>query len=83
MQLTVLLFGPYADAAGESRVVLPMPDATPPTAGDVLAALAAQRPKLRGMLDAASLAVNQEKVGAQHPVRSDDELAVIGMVSGG
>jgi len=82
MKLTVLLFGPYAEAVKESSVTVDIASSTC-TAGEVKASLAQQYPKLRGLLSAAILSVNHQAVRPDHLVQESDELAVIGMVSGG
>lgn len=82
MKMTVLLFGPYADVVNDSSVTV---DIASPTcsAGEVKALLADQYPMLRGMLSAAILAVNHQAVRPDQVVHESDEIAVIGMVSGG
>jgi hypothetical protein len=49
----------------------------------VIACLAQQQPKLRELLTTARLAVNGEYAAADVVVRARDELAVLGLVSGG
>ncbi|GAB6187741.1 MoaD/ThiS family protein [Thermopirellula anaerolimosa] len=83
MRVEVLLFGPYADKAGRRSVVMELSDPGDRTAGGVLRLLAMRHPELREMLAAAVLAVNHKAVPPTHPVRANDELAVIGLVSGG
>lgn len=83
MKLNVLLFGPYADAAEERAVELELPGRSDCTAADVLLELAERRPKLSDMLGAAMLAVNCTVARPDQRVREGDELAVIGLVSGG
>lgn len=82
MKLTVLLFGPYADTVNDSSVTLEIASSMC-SAGEVKASLAQQYPELSGMLSAARIAVNQQAVQPDHPVHESDELAVIGLVSGG
>jgi len=82
MKMTVLLFGPYADAVKESSVTVDIASSTC-SAGEVKASLGQQYPGLSGMLSAALIAVNHQAVPPGHPVQESDELAVIGMVSGG
>lgn len=82
MKVTVLLFGPYAEAVNDSSVTVDLPSPSC-TAGEVKAQLAEQFPELRGMLEPAVLAVNQQAVRPNHAVSEADELAVIGLVSGG
>lgn len=81
MKMNVLLFGPYAETAGDSSVTVDISSSS--TAGDVKARLGEQYPKLRGMLNAALIAVNHQAVRPSHVVCKTDELAVIGLVSGG
>ena len=83
MTLSVLLFGPYAEAAESDSVEVTLPQNSGCTAGEVLKSLAEQQPALRAMLPAAMLAVNCQCVRPEHPVSAEDELAVIGLVSGG
>lgn len=83
MRVEVLLFGPYAEKAGSRAVSMELADPMQRTAGGVLELLAKQHPELREMLAAAVLAVNHKAVRPSHPVRENDELAVIGLVSGG
>jgi len=83
MKLSVLLFGPYADALQASSVDVELPNGTDPTAGAVMASLAEQQPKLRSMLGPALLAVNCMCVRPESPVCQTDELAIIGLVGGG
>lgn len=80
MQVTVLLFGPQATLAGTREVVV---EAASPTAGAVLEALADSTESLATSLPASRLAVNHEFVDASHAIHPDDEVALIGMVSGG
>lgn len=83
MTYRVLIFGPYAAAMGGPSVEVCCPQAATATAGEVLRHLAEQHPRLGPMLTQAMLAVNQEYVTKDHPVQISDELALIGMVSGG
>ena len=83
MTLNVLLFGPYAEAAQRDSVEVILPGNSGCTAGEVLETLAEQQSALRAMLPAAMLAVNCQCVRPEHPVAEEDELAVIGLVSGG
>lgn len=81
MQVTVLLFGPQATLAGTREITV---EPAEPTAGSVLAALAtAAAEPLVGSLGTSRLAVNHEFAEDTHPIRPGDEVALIGMVSGG
>lgn len=83
MKLNVQLFGPLADAAGRQVVQLEVPAGRGLDAGGVLRGLAEACPELRPMLGASRLAVNCAFAAPEDPVRESDELALIGMVSGG
>lgn len=83
MTVRVLLFGPFADAAGGDHAALALAADRPATAAHVLDALGDAHPPLRPMLSAARLAVNGVLVRADAVVRESDELAVIGLVGGG
>jgi molybdopterin converting factor small subunit len=82
MRVEVLLFGPLADAAGGDRVLIET-DCDRPTSREVLDALADRRPELRGSLATCRLAVNHAFAADETPVEPGDEVAVIGLVSGG
>lgn len=81
MRVEVLLFGPAASAVGRDRVEVSASEGA--TAGDVLGALGAQFPSLKGMMPGARLAVNQSFVGSEAPVCAGDEVALIALVGGG
>lgn len=80
MSVTVLLFGPQAALAGARTLRLDVPCGT--VAG-VRQALAQACPALASSLPASRFAVNQEFAADGDAVRSFDEIALIGMVSGG
>ncbi len=81
MPLRVLLFAGLRERLRSDSAAVELPaDAT---VRDLLAALADQHPALRELLPPCRVAVNQEFVGPEHPVRAGDELAVIPPVSGG
>jgi molybdopterin converting factor small subunit len=80
MTLRVKLFGPEAKAAGTREV------AVTPVAGTCAAlrqALAEKYPALSPLLANCRFAVNHEFVELDHTVKESDEIALIGMVSGG
>lgn len=83
MKVRVLLFGPYADAAGADGVECDLPDGARVTAADIIEALRADAPTLETMLPAARLAVNQRLATPEQVVAESDELALIGLVGGG
>lgn len=81
MSLNIQLFGPLADTAQARTIRIDSP--TPLNAAQVMEEIARVRPQLRPMLGSARLAVNCAFVGPDHVVLASDELALIGMVSGG
>ena len=83
MTLTIQLFGPYAQAVGQNQLLLDCEDREPMTAGMILTALGNKHPAMASKLASARLAVNCQYVAKDHPVKAEDELAVIGFVGGG
>ena len=81
MLVRVLLFGPEAQATGRRDVSL---DVSPPvTCARIKGMLAETLPILAGTIGAARLAVNAEFAPPEQVVHPGDEVALIGMVSGG
>ena len=81
MNLTVKVFGPQARLLGREQVTVALDE--PATCHDVRRALAATEPALAASLDASRFAVNHEYVKDEQRVAADDEVALIGMISGG
>jgi molybdopterin converting factor small subunit len=81
MRVSVLLFGPEAAAAGSARVEVEAPAGS--TCADLREMLAARCPALRPHLPAARFAVNAEFAEPQAIITPADEVALIGLVSGG
>lgn len=81
MTLNVLLFGPLADAAGARAIAVDVAEGS--DVACVLGQLHAAYPRLRSLLGASRLAVNSAFAALNTPVQASDELALIGMVSGG
>ena len=79
--LTVLLFGPQAALAGARELRLPLDSGA--TVAQVRAALGAACPALAPSLPASRFAVNHAFAAETDPVAASDEIALIGMVSGG
>ncbi|MBI4339468.1 MAG: molybdopterin converting factor subunit 1 [Chloroflexi bacterium] len=75
------LFAILREQAGTGATTLVLPEGA--TVADLIAALRGRYPALR--FDAAStmVAVNLEYVSQDHPLRDDDEVALIPPVSGG
>jgi molybdopterin converting factor small subunit len=81
MEISVKLFGPEADLAGQTQVVLNV-DSTA-TCGELRRVLAECQPSLSVRLPSCRFAVNHEFAGDERPVTERDEVALIGLVSGG
>ncbi|MCB9846533.1 MAG: MoaD/ThiS family protein [Phycisphaeraceae bacterium] len=81
MRLRVRLFGAEARVAGADEMRVDVPD--DPTAAGVLAAIGVACPALRDSLSHSRLAVNHEFAPSHASVQPGDEIALIGLVSGG
>lgn len=81
MRVRVLLFGPYAVAANAGHIDVDVPDNA--NASGVLRSISMGFPALAAMVAGARLAVNHSFALDDDAVRAGDELALIGMVSGG
>ena len=79
--LVVQLFAGARDAVGRGEVEVSIGEGC--TAREVGEALVREFPELRELAGRAVLAVNQEFVGAEHPVKPGDEVALIPPISGG
>lgn len=80
MRVKVKLFGPQAALAGTREVEVEVSNAT---AGGVKAALASALPAIAATVGPSRMAINHEFAADADPVRETDEVALIGMVSGG
>ena len=80
VKIGVLLVGAEAAAAGASRIDVTLDQGG--TCEDLRERLG-EHAALRPLLKTARFAVNSEFVASDHPVRAGDEVALIGMVSGG
>jgi len=69
------------DLAGKSSDVLDLDEGA--TVGDALRHCAEQIPKLKNSLASLAVAVNQQYVGVETPLNSNDEVALLPPVSGG
>ncbi|NWF68900.1 MAG: molybdopterin converting factor subunit 1 [Chloroflexi bacterium] len=81
MNVTILFFATLKDLAGQSRLVLTLPDSA--TVADVKRALIAQHPQLSPNLDSAIAAINREYAFPVDAVKEGDEIAFFPPVSGG
>lgn len=81
MKVTVRLFSVAKEIAGFGERELELPDVS--TASDVLTKLDSLDPRLADWRKVFRLAVNQEYVPGDHPLKNGDEVAIIPPVSGG
>ena len=82
MQIRILLFGPQAALAGKRQVDVDLPGPTA-TCGQVRQSLAQVEPRLGDSLAASRFAVNGSYAADDAVVSCADEVALIGLVSGG
>lgn len=81
MTIEVRLFGPQAQLVQRSSVRVVV--AEPATCETLRAGIARAEPKLAPTLAGSRFAVNHEYVAEHAPITEGDEVALIGMVSGG
>lgn len=81
MRISVKLFGAEALAAGAAEAVIDLD--MPATCAELRKAMRAQAPALAASLDWARFAVNGRYASDDEPIGPGDELALIGLVSGG
>jgi molybdopterin converting factor small subunit len=82
MTIDILLFGPLATRAGAGRIAVPVAE-LPVTCQALRDALVQAHPELAEALPLHRFAVNARFAGEDGVVREGDEVALIGMVSGG
>lgn len=82
MRVTVKLFGNEAKLAGQREVAIDLPDEQP-TVASLRTALGQTVPELAAPAKDGRIAVNYEFAQDTTPLHSDDEVALIGPVSGG
>jgi molybdopterin converting factor small subunit len=82
MKLTVRLFGPLAQAARRGGVTVDLAGSSP-TVADLAGILEKLQPALTPMMGVSQFAVNNEFAREDQPLGPDDEIALIGLVSGG
>lgn len=82
MAIEVQLFGPQAQLAGKRTVRVETPRGTL-SAGDLLAILSESEPVLAESIPLSRIAVNHEFAAPDQQINAGDEVALIGMVSGG
>ncbi len=81
MTVLVRLFGPDARSVGEVQVEVELGDAS--TCAALRDELGAKYPSLKGSLDHARFAINGEFAEDSRVIEPGDEIALIGLVSGG
>lgn len=81
VEVRVLLFAQLRDRVGAPEIPLSLPPGS--TGVDLREALGRGTPGLASLLEVSRLAVGQEYVSWDHPLRESDEIAVIPPVSGG
>lgn len=82
MTLTVKIFGPLAAAAGGHELVV-HPQAEPLTCAGLRGFLMQQTPQLAALLPACRFAINHAYADEAQVIHPEDEVALIGLVSGG
>lgn len=82
MRVVVHLFGAEASALRRDRICIEIPEAMPTCAG-LRARLVESEPALADALRTARFAVNHSFAPDSQPIAPGDEVALIGMVSGG
>ncbi|MBM4108744.1 MAG: MoaD/ThiS family protein [Phycisphaerae bacterium] len=81
MNVCVRLFGAEASAAGLDSITVDVDE--PPTCRGVVDAVGRACPALAALLPGVRVALNAEFAPPERPVRPEDEVALIGLVSGG
>lgn len=82
MLARVKLFGPMRQAVGRDELSLAL-QADPPSCAALRTAIRTGEPRLAGLVDACRFAVNGRFAVEEHCLAEDDEIALIGFVSGG
>lgn len=82
MELTVRLFGPLARAARRGAVTIECGGASV-TVAELGRIIQEREPSLAPMMNICRFAVNSEFASGDQAVGPDDEIALIGLVSGG
>ncbi|MCG3138825.1 MAG: hypothetical protein HJJLKODD_02694 [Phycisphaerae bacterium] len=83
MKYQVHLFGPLAEMACSGLVEVDWPERHECTAAELMQHLAMQYPEMGRRLGVGFLAVNCRRAAPEQQLQVTDELAVIGLVSGG
>ena len=81
MQIRVLFFGQLKDLTGRASDSVSLPEGA--TLSDLLAHYESSFPRLKALLPAVALSINQEYAPPQSALRDQDEVALLPPVSGG
>jgi molybdopterin converting factor subunit 1 len=81
MQVRVRVFAAFREILGKDLVELDLPSGA--TARHAFETLFGARPDFDRLLKSTMFAVNQEYVGAEHPLRAGDELVFVPPIAGG
>jgi molybdopterin converting factor small subunit len=82
MNVTVKLFGAQAQLVGRREVVVPLDEADA-TCAALRRGLAVAEPQLEASLTVSRFAINHEFADDERAISANDEVALIGMISGG
>jgi molybdopterin converting factor small subunit len=82
MTVIIKLFGPLSRAAGRAELAIAVEHARP-TCGEIRARLAMAEPLLADMLPACRFAINHAFVADDCEIAEGDDVALIGLTSGG
>jgi MoaE-MoaD fusion protein len=82
MTITIRLFGPLRSAAGRSELPIEI-DSSRTTCGDLRTRLVENERELAALLPSCRFAVNHSFAAEDQEVGEGDEVALIGMTSGG
>lgn len=80
-RIRVRVFGPQAAIVGGAELEIDV--ASPVTVAGVLRGIETGYPELAGSIGSSRIAVNHEFAAGEEVIRPDDEVALIGMISGG
>ncbi|MEL6895274.1 MAG: MoaD/ThiS family protein [Planctomycetota bacterium] len=81
-KIEVKVFGPQAESIGEQVMEISVPQ-LPVSSEDVLAAIPNHYPRLSDSMRVSRLAINHAFARPGQMIRAEDEVALIGMISGG
>ena len=82
MLMSVKLFGPMRQAAAQTELALTVNDARP-TCAALRREIRSGEPRLAELLDGCRFAVNGRFAAEEQCLAEDDEIALVGFVSGG